>query len=64
MITGTTHAGHGTKVCEYGITHGRCRCPSRAVIRIKCTTPKECASMAGVPLFHPYEPKHRNDDLE
>lgn len=49
--------GHYVMVCQYGHTHGQCRCFSgnKTVKRVKCTTPS---------LHKPdekYEPKHRAD---
>lgn len=52
-----THSGHGTRVCEFGTVHSRCRCPEESSIWIKCPTPKECSPGTG----GKYIPKHRKE---
>jgi hypothetical protein len=58
-----SESGHGTKVCEFGTKHSRCRCMSTAVVRIMCPTPNECrakvAEESETPLS--YVPKHKRE---
>jgi hypothetical protein len=37
----TFRAIHYRQVCQYGFTHGQCRCPApdKAVDRVECPTP-------------------------
>ena len=54
-----THSGHGTKVCQFGVVHSRCRCIDETYLWIQCPTPEACAELTGI---NPkYTPKHRKD---
>ena len=50
-------AGHGRKVCEFGVVHSNCRCMDNTTTWIQCPDPKTCEEKTGVDPK--YVPKHR-----
>ena len=43
------HTGHGIYICQWGFTHGQCRCPDATFINVVCDDPSHNPKNAYVP---------------
>lgn len=50
-----SHSGHGVQICQWGYSHGRCRCPETEYVHVTCDDP-------GHDPKNSYQGKHRKQE--